>query len=70
MMRTRAYENGYPVVFTHPFQSLLISQDGSLLAVGGPDEVVYYDVDLSPKRYEGRFLNRRPQTYRELTSVR
>ena len=68
LMRTRAYENGYPVVFSHPFQSLLIRHNGSLPTIGGPDEVVYYDVDTSPKRYEGRFTNRRPETYGVLTA--
>lgn len=70
LMRTRAYENGYSVVFCHPYQSLLILPDGMLPTVGGPDEIVYFEVDTSPKRYQDRFLNRRPGTYRELTNNR
>jgi predicted amidohydrolase len=68
LMRTRAYENGVPVVFTHPFQSLLISHNGELRAVGGSNEIVYYEVDTSPERYQNRFSNRRPETYQRLTS--
>ncbi|HOE09804.1 MAG TPA: carbon-nitrogen hydrolase family protein [bacterium] len=66
LMRTRAYENRYPVVFCHPFQSLLIERSGELRALGRSDEVVCYDVDTSPDRYKDRFVNRRPATYRPL----
>jgi predicted amidohydrolase len=63
LMRTRAYENGFPVVFSHPFQSLLINRKGSLLAVGSANELVYYEIDTAPERYQDRFSNRRPETY-------
>ena len=63
LMRTRAYENGFPVVFSHPFQSLLINRNGSLLAVGSANEVVYYEINTAPEHYQERFSNRRPETY-------
>jgi len=69
LMRTRAYENGLPVVFSHPFQSLLISRDGNLLTVGGPDQVVYYEINTDPGHYQDRFSNRRPETYRRLITL-
>lgn len=67
LMRTRAYENEYPVVFCNPFQSLLIDEDGDIRAFGKAGEIVYYDINTSPNRYEGRFRNRRPETYGILT---
>ena len=67
MMRTRAFENKVPVVFSNPYQSLLIDEDGDLRAVGNAGEIVYYDMKTALKRYEGRFRNRRPETYQELT---
>ncbi len=66
LMRTRAYENKVPVIFSHPFQSLLIEDDGDLRAVGKAGEVVYYDINTDPARYESRFRNRRPDTYETL----
>jgi len=67
LLRTRAYENKVPMVFSHPFQSLLLDEDGDIRAMGKANEIVYYDVNTSPERYEGRFKNRRPETYQELT---
>ena len=29
-------------------------------------EIVYYEVNTSPKNYEGRFKNRRSETYKEI----
>jgi len=66
MMRTRAYENKFPVIFCNPFQSLLIDEDGDIRAIGKANEIVYYNVNTSPKRYIGRFRNRRPETYNKL----
>ena len=67
LLRTRAYENQVPLVFSHPFQSLLMDEDGDIIANGKANEVVYYEVRTSPDRYEGRFKNRRPETYEEIT---
>ena len=66
LMRTRAYENKFPVVYCNPFQSLLIDQSGSIKAIGNAGEIVYYEVNTSPKNYEGRFKNRRSGSYKEL----
>ena len=63
LMRTRAYENSFPVVFCHPFQSLLITERGELKAMGGAGQTVYYEIDTAPEKYEDRFKNRRPATY-------
>lgn len=66
LMRTRAYENEFPVVFCNPFQSLLIDEDGDIRAFGKAGEIVYYEINTDPKRYDGRFRNRRPDSYGEL----
>ena len=63
LMRTRAYENSFPVVFCHPFQSLLITERGELKAMGGAGQIVYYEIDTAPEKYKDRFKNRRPTTY-------
>jgi len=66
LMGTRAYENRFPVIFCNPFQSLLIDQGGNIKAIGNAGEIVYFEVNTSPKNYEGRFNNRRSETYKEL----
>lgn len=63
LLRTRAYENRMPLIFSHPFQSLLITSRGELKAMGKSNEVVYYNVNTSPDRYKDRFENRRPASY-------
>lgn len=67
LLRTRAYENRVPLVFSHPFQSLLIDEDGDIRAMCDANEIVYYEINTSLDRYKGRFKNRRPDTYDELT---
>jgi predicted amidohydrolase len=67
LLRTRAYENSVPLVFSHPFQSLLIDEDGDIRAMCNSNEIVYYELNTSPDRYKGRFKNRKPETYGELT---
>jgi predicted amidohydrolase len=66
LLRTRAYENRLPIVFSHPYQSLLINHQGDIKAIGQAGDIVYYEIDTSPERYEGRFRNRRPVTYQKL----
>ncbi len=63
LLQTRAYENRCALVFTHPEQSLLISNKGALECIGGRDESVWYDVDTDPEKIKGRFKNRRPELY-------
>lgn len=67
LLQTRAYENKFPLIFSHPYQSLLISSSGDLEAQSNSNEVVYFEINTNPSRYEGRFKNRRPDTYTELT---
>lgn len=66
MMRTRAYENKFPVVFCNPFQSLLIDEHGDIRAFGKANEIVYFNINTSIDRYKDRFKNRRPETYQKL----
>jgi predicted amidohydrolase len=66
LMRTRAYENKFPVIYCNPFQSLLIDQNGNIKAIGNAGEIVYYEVNTSPGNYDGRFKNRRSETYQEI----
>ena len=66
LLRTRAYENKVPLVFCHPFQSILIDRDGDIRAMGNANEIVYYEINTAPDKYTGRFRNRRPKTYDEL----
>ncbi len=63
LLRTRAYENRYPLVFSHPKQSLLITRGGEVEVIGKQNQVVSYEVSTSPHLYKDRFNNRRPETY-------
>lgn len=67
LLQTRAYENKFPLIFSHPYQSLLIDSYGDIEAQSNSNEVVYFEIKTDPSRYEGRFKNRRPDTYIELT---
>ena len=48
IIRTRAYENGIPVCFTHPHQSLICLRNGSVGAVleSGEPGVLVHDVEI------------------------
>ncbi len=70
LLQTRAYENRFPLIFSHPYQSLIINRSGDIEAQANSNEVVYAEINTSPSRYEGRFRNRRPETYMELTENR
>ncbi len=63
LLRTRAYENRVPLVFAHPYQSLLLDDRGDVKAIGKAGEITVFEVDTTPARTEGRFRNRRPETY-------
>ena len=67
LLRTRAYENRMPLIFSHPNQSILIQRSGEITAMCESGEIACYEVNTSPDRYEGRFKNRRPPTYLPLT---
>jgi len=66
MMRTRAYENRFPVIFCNPYQSLIIDRNGNIKSIGNGGEIVYYEVNTSLSNYENRLRNRRFNTYQEL----
>jgi predicted amidohydrolase len=50
IIRTRAYENGIPVCFTHPHQSLICNGKGEIAAVleSGEPDVLVHAIDLTP----------------------
>lgn len=62
LMRIRARENGVPLVFCHPFQSLLIDDDGEISEIGQSNSVAFYDVKVA-KGKNKVLRNRRPETY-------
>jgi omega-amidase len=68
MMRTRSYENGIYIVFTHPGQSLITNPRGAVVC-NNEDTVKTYaitDIDLSraPANKGGHIVDRRPDVYR------
>ncbi len=67
LLRARAYENRFYLIFSHPFQSLMITDRGELKSIGKAGEIAYYEINTSPDRNEGRFRNRRPEMYTPLT---
>lgn len=81
IMRTRAYENGLPVCFAHPHQSLICKSDdnvGALLESSEPG-VLVHDIDLGenvPLRQtrdrasSHPIQNRRPELYGPLVEPR
>ncbi|UCH34331.1 MAG: carbon-nitrogen hydrolase family protein, partial [Armatimonadota bacterium] len=71
MMRTRAYENGVWVIFSHPKDCLIISPKGEIVArAHGPDEVVLANIDLAQAGSGGPGRHRRPEVYRDLSNRR
>ena len=67
MMRTRAYENGVWVIFSHPEDCLIISPKGQIVArADGPDQVVVADIDFDAAGGGGPGRHRRPEVYRDL----
>jgi len=77
IIRTRAYENGIHVCFTHPRQALICGADGHVAAVLESNEpgVLIHDIDLAQNvgtkktRHVARswpIQNRRPELYDEI----
>jgi len=68
MMRTRSYENGIYIVFTHPGQSLITDPRGAVVCNNGDKSKTYTitDIDLSkaPANKGGHIVDRRPDVYR------
>jgi predicted amidohydrolase len=68
MMRTRSYENGIYIVFTHPGQSLITGPRGAVVC-NNEDESRSYtitEINLSkaPANKGGHIVDRRPDVYR------
>ena len=68
MMRTRSYENGIFIVFTHPAQSLITGPNGAVVC-NDRDETQKYtvtEIDLSkaPANRGGHIVDRRPDIYK------
>ncbi len=66
MVRTRAYENGVPIVFSHFAECLMIDRSGKLLAQyqEGGDRVVIADLEIG--RRKSTIDHRRPEIYADL----
>ncbi|MBN2315569.1 MAG: hypothetical protein JXM79_16695, partial [Sedimentisphaerales bacterium] len=67
MMRTRAYENGIYIVFTHPGQSLITNHKGAIVCNNTDKEKTYTvtEIDLSTALANkgGHIVDRRPDVY-------
>ncbi|MBN1669622.1 MAG: carbon-nitrogen hydrolase family protein [Kiritimatiellae bacterium] len=81
LMRTRAYENGIPICFAHPNQSLICSAQGKVDAVleSSKAAVLVHDIDLSRNAVRKRtkdaagsapIQNRRPELYEAIVQTR
>lgn len=81
IMQTRAYENGVPVCFTHPKQSLICLPDGTVGAVFESNRpgVLIHDLDLSAnpkprvtkeKAGSHPIQNRRPELYGAIVELK
>jgi len=68
MMRTRAYENGIYIVFTHPGQSLITNHKGAVVCNNTDENTTYTvtEIDLSkaPANKGGHIVDRRPDVYK------
>lgn len=68
MMRTRSYENGIFIVFTHPGQSLITDPRGRVVCNNKDKEKTYAvtEIDLSraPANKGGHIVDRRPDVYK------
>ncbi len=68
MMRTRSYENGIFIVFTHPGQALITGPKGEIASNSRDESLTYAvtEIDLSkaPANTGGHIVDRRPDIYR------
>jgi predicted amidohydrolase len=68
MMRTRSYENGIYIVFTHPGQALITNHKGAVVCNNKNDSETYVvtEIDLSkaPANKGGHIIDRRPDVYK------
>ena len=67
MMRTRAYENGIYIIFTHPGQSLITNYKGAVVCNNTDEKKTYTvtEIDLSkaPANKGGHIVDRRTDVY-------
>jgi omega-amidase len=67
MMRTRAYENGIYIIFTHPGQSLITNHKGAIVCNNTDKKRTHAltEIDLSkaPANKGGHIVDRRPDVY-------
>ena len=68
MMRTRSYENGIYIVFTHPGQSLITNPRGAVVCnnedAGRNYTITEIDLSRAPADKGGHIVDRRPDVYR------
>jgi len=68
MMRTRSYENGIFIVFTHPGQSLITGPSGAVVCNNEDESQTYTvtEIDLSKALADksGHIVDRRPDVYK------
>lgn len=68
MMRTRSYENGIYIVFTHPGQSLITNPRGAVVCnnedKGKTYTITEIDLSKAPANKGGHIVDRRPDVYR------
>lgn len=62
LLRTRARENSVPLVFCHPYQSLLIDKNGNINVFGNGGNISYYEITVA-RENNNIMRNRRPDTY-------
>jgi len=67
MMRTRAYENGIYIIFTHPGQSLITGPKGEVVMNNDDPKKTYtiteIDLDRAMATQNNHILDRRPDVY-------
>jgi len=68
MMRTRSYENGIYIVFTHPGQSLITDPKGAVACNNEDNDQTYtvtqIDLAKAPANKGGHIMDRRPDVYK------
>jgi len=67
-MRARAMENGVPVVFTHPKESVIIDAGGKIISQCGKNNIAVASVALDRKTAAFFKSRRRPSVFRKIIS--
>ena len=70
-MRTRSYENGMYICFTHPSEALITDPDGQIAAkyAGNVPDVLVHTIDLEKVSDSAHLRDRRPELYGVLADV-